>query len=195
MTMENEIVEEEKVKAYLLEHLSKKRVKHIYGVVDVAERLAEKYGVSVSKVRAASLLHDVGKRFNIEEMVEFLKEREHILPEEYYITRGLLHATVGYYIAREEFNVNDIETLSAILHHTTGAKNLGMVEKIVYIADYLDPNRGFSNQKDLYALAAKDLNKALLKVVVESVNFVFNKRSILAADTIEFYNELVKANE
>lgn len=186
MIHENEII------VYIEKHLSPKRYIHTMGVVEVGQTLASVYEADIEKVRIACLLHDVGRRYSLDELKNFLKEREHNLPEEYYSTKGLLHASVGYYIAREEFGIADEEILSAILHHTTGGANLGLVEKIVYIADYLDPNRKLPNTKNILSLALKDLDKALFRVVLDSIEFILAKRSRMALDTIAFYNELLR---
>ena len=150
----------DKLRPVALSYLKAKRVRHVLGVEEEAVRLAERYGADVQRARAAALLHDCTKRLELDEQLA-LCARYHIeLDDLERHALKLLHAKTGAAIAREVFGM-DGEICSAILWHTTGRADMTLLEKVIYLADYIEPNRGFDGVEELRRAVYADLDRGL----------------------------------
>ena len=143
-----------------LSYLRAKRVRHVLGVEEEAIRLAGKYGADVEKARIAALLHDCTKRLSPEEHYALCGKYGVPLDEVERAAPKLLHAKTGAAIARAVFGA-DSEVCDAILYHTTGRANMTVLEKVIYLADYIEPNRGFDGVDALRAAVYEDIDKGL----------------------------------
>jgi len=145
-------------KAYKM--LKPNRVAHVAGVESEAVRLAQFWGEDAENAAEAGILHDITKKLELNDQL--------ILCEKYGIINDnvekenvkLLHAKTGAELARERFNISD-EVYNAIRWHTTGKPDMTLLEKIIYIADYIEPNRDFEGVDKLRELAYEDLDKAM----------------------------------
>ena len=163
---------------------------HIISTRKLAIEIANQYGIDTNKVSIAALCHDIGKRYKDEDMRKIIFENDNI---EYpnYITGALLHARVGSIIAEKEFNIKDKDILMAIESHTVGHSNMNMIEKIIYVSDYLEPTRKLEVADKIRDKIFTNFDNAFLEVVFESINFVLSKKHYLCYKTIELYNSLV----
>ena len=186
----NEI--ENKIIEYIKKYLPF-REEHIISTRELAIKIAEKYNIDICKTSIAALCHDLGKRYKDEEMKKIIFECDN---KKYpnYITGALLHARVSSIIAQNEFNINDKEILSAIESHTVGHGNMSMLEKIIYVSDYLEPTRKIEIANKIREKIFIDFDSAFLEVVLESINFVLSKKQYLSNKTIELYNSLIIKN-
>ena len=144
-----------------LSYLKHKRIPHVLGTEQEAIRLAERYGADVEKARVAALLHDCTKRLDMEEQLALCRQygiRLDVLEQQ---ALKLLHAKTGAAIARDVFGVDD-EIYRAIWWHTTGHAGMTLLEKIMYLADYIEPSRNFPGVDKLRAVCYKDLDEGLL---------------------------------
>ena len=144
-----------------LSYLKHKRIPHVLGTEQEAIRLAERYGADVEKARVAALLHDCTKRLDMEEQLALCRQygiRLDVLEQQ---ALKLLHAKTGAAIARDVFGVDD-EIYRAIWWHTTGHAGMTLLEKIMYLADYIEPSRDFPGVDKLRAVCYKDLDEGLL---------------------------------
>jgi nicotinate-nucleotide adenylyltransferase len=144
-----------------LSYLKHKRIPHVLGTEQEAIRLAERYGADVEKARVAALLHDCTKRLNMEEQLALCAQYHIQLDELEQKALKLLHAKTGAAIARDVFGVDE-EIYSAIWWHTTGHAGMTLLEKIIYLADYIEPSRDFPGVDKLRSVCYKDLNAGLL---------------------------------
>ena len=154
-----------------LSYLSARRVRHVLGVEEEAARLAERYGADVRKARVAALLHDCTKKLGLEEQLALADRYGVVLDEEERGEVKLLHAKTGAALAREVFGADD-EVCGAIFWHTTGRADMTLLEKIVYLADYIEPNRDFDGVDALRAATRESLDKGLalgLRMSVEEL--------------------------
>ena len=141
--------------------------KILYGVYPVGSylpslpELAERYGADVEKARVAALLHDCTKKLNMEEQLELCGRYGIQLDELEQKALKLLHAKTGAAIARDVFGVDD-EIYNAIWWHTTGHAHMTLLEKVIYLADYIEPSRNFPGVDKLRAVCYKDLDEGLL---------------------------------
>ena len=144
-----------------LSYLKYKRIPHVLGTEQEAIRLATRYGADVEKARVAALLHDCTKKLDMPEQLALCRQYGIELDELEQKALKLLHAKTGAAIAREVFGVDD-EIYRAIWWHTTGHADMTLLEKIIYLADYIEPSRDFPGVNDLRACVYENLDRGML---------------------------------
>ncbi|MDD6327903.1 MAG: bis(5'-nucleosyl)-tetraphosphatase (symmetrical) YqeK, partial [Lachnospiraceae bacterium] len=139
----------EKMMERLKTNIKAKRFEHSLGVEYTAACLAYVHGADVEKARIAGLLHDCAKGIPTKEKLE--KALKHGLPVNSFEKNNpdLLHAKLGAYYARYKYEIKDIDILNAITYHTTGRPDMSLLEKIIYVADYIEPNRKPIDELDI----------------------------------------------
>ncbi len=177
---------------WLKENLSEKRYNHTLGTANCAKELAPKYKLNPDKAYIAGLLHDCAKCFSNEKLLEIIKEHLHVEECEM-LNYKTLHAPVSAYIAENEFEVTDTEILSAIRWHTLGKLDMTDFEKIIFLADKIEPNTRDKEYTDKVREILKEkngLNKALLKCYKETIKSLVKRDLKICLLTIEIYNKL-----
>ena len=144
-----------------LSYLKHKRIPHVLGTEQEAIRLAERYGADVEKARRAALLHDCTKKLDMEEQLALCRRYGIQLDELEQKALKLLHSKTGAAIARDVFGVDD-DIYSAIWYHTTGHAGMTKLEKIIYLAVYIEPSRDFPGVDKLRKVCYEDLDRGLL---------------------------------
>lgn len=139
---------------------NRKRVPHVIGCSETAERLARKYGADPTNAKRAGILHDVTKALNAQEQLHLCDHYAIILDNFERLNPKLLHAKTGAVIAERIFGEN-AAVCDAIRWHTTGKANMSLLEKIIYLADYMEPNRAFDGVDELRRLTEENLDDAL----------------------------------
>ncbi|PKM71962.1 MAG: nicotinate (nicotinamide) nucleotide adenylyltransferase [Firmicutes bacterium HGW-Firmicutes-16] len=165
-------------------YLDEKRVPHVKGCEQEAVRLAEKWGADKDLAAEAGILHDITKKLNGSEQLILCEEYGIITDVDEKQNSKLLHAKTGAAFARDKFGIND-EVYSAILWHTTGRADMTLLEKIIYIADYIEPTRDFEGVDELRSLAYEDLDSAVLKGLQMSLEELEHKNSLPHANSIK----------
>ena len=177
---------------WLKDNLNEKRYIHTLGTADCAKELAKQFGLNEDKAYLAGLLHDCAKCFPNEELLDIIDK--HLDVEECeMLNYKTLHAPVSAYIAETEFGITDTEILSAIRWHTLGKLDMSDFEKIVFIADKIEPNTRDKEYSDkIRELLAQEngLNKALLKCYKETIKSLVKRDLKICLLTIEIYNKL-----
>lgn len=176
---------------YLHVNLSESRLKHSLSVSETAVDLAVKYGESVEKARIAGLVHDCAKGMKGDELIKVASAHEGRLDEIYMCSPSILHGLVGSIIAREVMEIQDEDILNAIKYHTTGRKNMSILEKIIYIADYIEPLRNFNGVEELRILSENNLDVAVIQSLENTIRYVINRKELLHIDTIIARNYLL----
>lgn len=151
----------EELRPIALSFLKPKRMPHVLGTEQEAIRLAERYGADVEKARVAALLHDCTKKLNMEEQLALCSHYGIALDELEQKALKLLHAKTGAALARDVFGVDE-EIYHAIWWHTTGRAGMTLLEKVIYLADYIEPSRNFPGVDRLRSVCYEDLDKGLL---------------------------------
>jgi predicted HD superfamily hydrolase involved in NAD metabolism len=167
--------------------LSHKRYRHSLGVEDVAVKLGERNGLDTEKLRFAALLHDIGKSVEIAEQARYADERKIPLTADDLLAHGVIHSHISVFMAERDFGVTDPVILQAIRYHTTGFAGMTLFDKALFAADYLDPSRGFRNERQLLNLALRDIEKGVLEIVKDKMIFVIRKGEALHPLSAEFY--------
>lgn len=144
-----------------LSYLKHRRIPHVLGTEQEAIRLAERYGADVEKARRAALLHDCTKKLDMPAQLALCEKYGIQLDELERQALKLLHSKTGAAIARDVFGVDD-DIYSAIWYHTTGHAGMTTLEKIIYLADYIEPSRDFPGVDTLRKVCYEDLDKGLL---------------------------------
>lgn len=150
----------EELEAVVCALLNPKRVKHVLGCRDTAVELARRWGADERDAARAGLLHDITKVFDGPAQLTLAKEYGIMLDSFSQANPKTLHALTGAYVAREMFGENDA-VFHAIESHTTGKAGMNMLETIIYVADYMEPNRDFPGVEELRYLTTVDMEKAL----------------------------------
>lgn len=180
------------IKTWLKENLKEERYFHTLGTADCAKELAKKFNLNEEKAYLAGLLHDCAKCFSKEKLLEIIKENLKVEECEM-LNHKTFHAPVSAYIAEKEFKIQDKEILSAIRWHTLGRLDMTDFEKIVFIADKIEPNTREKeySEKILEILNENNgLNKALLKCYKETIKSLVKRDLKICLLTIEIYNKL-----
>lgn len=144
-----------------LSYLKYKRIPHVLGTEQEAIRLAERYGADVEKARRAALLHDITKKLDMADQLALCQRYGIRLDDLEQKALKLLHAKTGAAIARDVFGVDD-EIYNAIWYHTTGHAGMTLLEKIIYIADYIEPSRDFPGVDRLRKVCYENLDAGVL---------------------------------
>ena len=185
------MVDEKRIKDYLIENIGVSRYLHSVRVMETAERLAVIFDCDKKKASIAGLLHDCGKLKDKSHLLKMSYEFGIILNDAFEENISLLHGPLGTEIAKRVFGIEDEDILNSIKYHTTGKPDMTILEKIIYLADYIEPNRVFPGIYDIRDLALKDLDGALLKAMDNTIKYVIDKGWIIHCDTISARNYLV----
>ena len=161
----------ESIKAEVKKALSARRFKHSVGVADTAAALAEKYGGNADEARLAGILHDITKELSPEEHMKLVRKYNITLDEDEKDSPKLWHAITAPPFISDRCGVSDA-IADAVRYHTTGRAGMSLLEKIIYLADYMEPSRDFDGVEELRRLTYENLDDAMrlaLRMSVEEV--------------------------
>lgn len=173
--------------------LSPSRYAHTLNVASLAESLARRWDADPVKALIAGLLHDAGRRYPPNELARYARRRRLAVPERAIIldlAPMLLHAYVSADLARREFGVRDPEVLGAIRRHTLGDRRLGLLDKILYVADACAIDRTHATSAATRALAFDDLDAALKRCIAEKIAHAVSREAWLHPITVNLWNSL-----
>lgn len=173
------------------DRLPENRYNHVVGVVETAMGMAQDFNVSVENAQTAAILHDAAK-FSDRDWMKSIIISEEMDPLLLEYHAELWHAPVGAYIAKQEFGVEDEDVLNAIRYHTTGRAGMSDLEKIIYIADLVEPNRKFSGVDQLRQLKEQGLDVMMEASVKHSIEFLVSKNQPVYPDSLKCYNYFVQ---
>ncbi len=169
--------------------LKPSRYKHSIGVMEAAGEMAQHFGADVKKAQIAGLLHDCAKNIDAPRAKK-LCEKYGLVPDAVTTAEpGLMHQLLGPAHAMSEFCVTDKEILDAIGCHTTGKAQMSLLDKILYLADFIEPNRAdFPGLDKLRKLCEKDIDTAMLYALELSLRHVLSKGGLIHPDTVTARN-------
>ena len=173
----------EKIKKYVDKNLSAKRRSHTYGVRDVAVKLAEAYGCDKAKAETAALLHDIFRSVPAEALNYYVRHLG--LDAAYLDDPNLAHGPVAAEMIQRNFGVTDGDVVNAVRYHTTGRRGMSLLEKIIYIADAIEPGRTYPGVEEIRKLAFEDIDKACLSSMRKTIEYVTSQGKRLDEETIE----------
>ncbi|MFW6319035.1 MAG: bis(5'-nucleosyl)-tetraphosphatase (symmetrical) YqeK [Bacillota bacterium] len=172
------------------------RLSHIYGVKDTALKLGKLYGADLTKLTLASYLHDITKHYPTKTHIDILKanQKAHIIND---FTPPLYHAYTASIIAKEHYNIKDTDILSAIESHTVGKPNMSLLEKILFISDFIEPHRLYPSCVIVREIAFNDLDLAVFKAIDLSITLYEKKHEtipIIAYQALAYYTPKKEIN-
>lgn len=169
------------------EFVAPSRRPHVEGCIAEAIRLSEFWGADTGRAAMAALLHDITKSEGFDGQLKLLKKYGIIAGTVDKSAVKPLHAITGAAVARDMFCA-DGQVEAAIRWHTTGRAEMTLLEKVIYIADYIEPTRDFEGVEDVRALAYRDLDLALFTALRNTVIEVCSASRPLSPETVEAYN-------
>ncbi|PLS15163.1 phosphohydrolase [Bacillus sp. M6-12] len=173
-------------KAQMTEH----RYQHTLGVMETAVSLAGKYGADQKKAELAAIFHDYAKFRPKDEMKEIIR-REGMKPDLLDHNPELWHAPVGAFLVRKEAGISDQEILDAIAYHTSGRVDMPLLDKIIFLADYIEPGRNFPGVDGVRETAKNSLEAAVIMALRNTILFLMKKNQPVYPETFYAYNDLI----
>jgi predicted HD superfamily hydrolase involved in NAD metabolism len=175
--------------------MPERRWQHTVGVMRTSIALAERFGADPGKAELAAILHDLAKYWPVEEQVRAMREApmppgfgaDDLLPYD----AALLHAPLAAHVAESRYGVKDPEVLDAIRWHTTGRERMTLLDKVVCLADYIEPGRDFPGVERIRRLAETDLNAALVAGFDSTIAYLMEKGKKLFPLTVLARNSLL----
>lgn len=190
-----------KIRKAMEKTLDAKRYEHTLGVEYISAALAMRYDEDIRNAQLAGLLHDCAKCMSDEKRLSICEKHNIAVNDVEKRNPYLLHAKVGSFLAIDEYGIKDKDIINAILNHTTGRPGMSRLEKIVFIADYIEPGRKQApNLAEIRKLAFIDLDKALLKILEDTLSYLAvsgGEMDPMTKKTYDYYNnnESVKESE
>lgn len=178
----------EKILEYIRMNLKESRLQHIYRVAETAVAMARREGADVRKAEIAALLHDCARNLPPEKLNSLVEELG--LPDRYRDNVNLSHSKVGAAFAGRLFNIDDREILDAISYHTTGRCRMTTLEKIVFLADAIEPGRDYPGVEAIRDAAEESLDRGCLKSLEGTIEFLKAADKFIDNDTIEAFNDI-----
>ena len=177
-----------------LEHdLDSKRYEHTLGVAYTAACLAMRYGYDMEKAYITGLLHDCAKCMSNKDKLEYCEKYDIPVTKVEQENPSLLHAKVGAEMSRRKYDIKDAEIYQAIMYHTTGHPQMTLLDKIIYISDYMEPHRDEApNLDSVRKQAFIDIDATLLTILKDSVAYLEKSDKTVDPMTMETYLYYVK---
>lgn len=157
----------------IAKRLKKSRYRHTLGVAHTSACLAMRYGADVDEAYLAGLLHDIAKHLDGDSMLKLAKKNKLKLNKFEKDNPFILHGPVGACIAQSEYRINNNDILNAIANHTTGRPEMSLLEKIVFIADYIEQGRDAAeNLAIVRPLAFENIDECLIKILIDTISYL-----------------------
>ena len=183
------------IQQYLLNKLSEKRYRHVLSVQEMSVDLARVHGANVWHANLAALLHDSAKWMSTQELRDEIERYEIRLDPIEEQNPSLLHPFIGVKIAIEQFAVTELEVLEAIRNHTTGSPSMGIIAKVLYIADFAEPTRTHKAVDVVRELAYTDLDRAVHHVARREIVYLLEKGVLIHPNTLHTYNSTLEGGD
>lgn len=173
---------------FLRENLKETRLQHTLRVVETAAAMAEAEGEDSCKAETAALLHDCARNISPEEMNRQIMQLG--LGHRYIDNVNLAHSKIGAAFAREKFGIEDKDILDAVSYHTTGRKGMTKLEKIIFLADAIEPGRNYPGVDRIREAAADSLDRGCLEQLAGTIGFLKSRDKFIDEDTIEAFDDI-----
>lgn len=189
-------MEQNEIRKQVKKELNKSRYEHTKGVMYTAGCLAMAHGYSIERAMLAGLLHDCAKCISNEKAIKLCEENNLPITSAEYESPYLLHAKLGAYFAETRYDIKDPKILHAIKVHTTGEPDMGILDKIIYIADYIEPGRCEApDLEHVRKLAFEDLDVCMAKILCDTLKYLSTRGGNIDPNTqrtYEYYRQYQK---
>ena len=188
----------EDIKNKMHKKMKDSRYIHTLGVEYTSVCLAMKYGESLEKAELAGLLHDCAKELPEKKLIKICRKHDEKISKMEFSQPFLLHGKAGACISRDKFGIEDETVLDAIRYHTTGRPNMSLLEKIVFVADYIEPNRKKAdNLTELRRLAFENLDETVLLILEQTLDYLEKTGKEIDRHTImtrDYYKKMLSSS-
>ncbi|WP_164216234.1 bis(5'-nucleosyl)-tetraphosphatase (symmetrical) YqeK [Virgibacillus sp. YIM 98842] len=172
------------------QQLTQERFDHTLRVAETGIYLAKIYGISEKKTELAAIFHDYAKYRSTEEMARWIKSTKTLSKDLLNYHHEIWHGPVGAVLVERECGITDKDILSAIHYHTTGKAMMSKLDMIIFLADYIEPNRSFPGVEEVREMADADLMRACWMALRNTCIFLLEKKVTVYPDTFYAYNDL-----
>lgn len=194
--MDNTYIENLRKKVKHALKSDKMRFRHTIGVADTSACLATRYGVDMQKAYVSGLLHDCAKCVPDEQKIIECEQNNIVITESEYKSPYLLHSKLGAFYANIKYGIEDKDILDAITWHTTGHPDMTMLEKIVFVADYIEPYRNkAANLDTIRYLAFTNIDDAIIQILKDTIDYLNKNNKPIDGITLETYNFYKNSNK
>lgn len=184
-------MEIEDYKKIIKDRMSKKRYIHSLNVAKAGIQLAERYGGNVEKIKIAGILHDITKEMPYDEQLKIIQKSGIILDNVQAFSPKTWHAISGSACVKTELNITDSDIFNAIRYHTSGRAGMSLLEKIIFVADFIGEERDYKGVEIMRAKAKRSLEEAMLYGVSFSIQDLTQRQCAIDRNTLDLYNELI----
>lgn len=179
----------EEIVSWLQVNLKPSRMAHSLEVEKTARAMALRFGEDPELAALAGLIHDCAKWMSHDTLRMYAPRSD--ADDFEFDSPALLHAPVGVLVARRDLGVTDVRILNAIRWHTIGGDNISTLDRIVFLADLIEPGRNYPGVEEVRALAERDLPAALIEGLSLNLGYVLGRRQLVHPTTLHMYNALV----
>ena len=173
--------------------LSQKRFEHSLNVADEAVKLALKFGADPDKAELAGLLHDILKDTAPDKQLKIISDFGIMMSDVELSVKRFWHAVSGAVYVRTALNIEDDDIFDAIRYHTTGRKNMSLLEKVIFIADFISADRVYPGVEEMRQAAYENLDKAIVEGIAFTISDLAKRNDPIVSETIDAYNDAVLA--
>ena len=189
----------EDIQEKLRKKLKGSRYVHTLGVEYTSVCLAMKYGENLETAELSGLLHDCAKELPEKKLIQICRDHGERISKMEYQNPFLLHGKAGACLARDKFGIDDANILNAIRYHTTGRPGMTLVEKIVFVADYIEPNRKKAdNLTELRRMAFENMDETVLRILEQTLDYLIRTGKEIDRHTVitrDYYKKLLRSSE
>lgn len=169
--------------------LTPERFEHTLGVAYTAACMGMLYGENLLKCELAGLLHDCAKNLSVEEMINGCRNAGIPLNAKELLSPQIIHAVYGAYLTKEKYGIDDEDIINAVRYHTTGRPSMSILEKIIFISDFIEPLRTKAGcLKDARKLAFQDIDRCMHLILVDTFEYLNNAGKHVEKNTVDAYN-------
>ncbi|MGI6588726.1 MAG: bis(5'-nucleosyl)-tetraphosphatase (symmetrical) YqeK [Peptococcia bacterium] len=173
----------------LKSRLSSERFSHSLFVVETAMKMGERLVLNKDKLWLASLLHDYAKDLSRPELLALARENKLITCKVEELQPDLLHGPVGALLCQQDLRLEDQEVLQAIYYHTTGHEKMSLLDKVVFLADLIEPSRNYAGVDELRKICEDDLDKGLLFAFDRTLQYIIRQKLLIHPLTVQARNQ------
>jgi len=171
------------IEVYIKKNLNEKRLNHVYGVVETAQIMAQRFGSNPEKAKIASLFHDMFRSTPVDVLNMYVRQLN--LDPVFLDNANLAHGPVAAVIMERDYGIHDEDIINAVRYHTTGRDGMSVLEKIIYLADAIEPGRNYPGVDKIREAAEQSLDDACLLSMERSIKYIRERGLFLHGDTIK----------
>jgi len=173
--------------------LSKRRFEHSVAVAREAREMAASFGADEEKAYLAGILHDYAKGISGPELLAIARENGLLTDDIEVSVPDLLHAPVGAYLLQKELGITDAEILAAVSKHTLGDYEMSTLDKIIFLADMIEPGRDYPGIERLSCLAGRNLDRAMVYGMDLTIRYCLERGRLIHPKTVRVRNRFLRA--